>query len=304
MSGFCNVFASFVSSDKHFPCSELSRSGYKTSAHCVSVGHTAVHFPTRWSTHGASYAEVLAGLPARLVANFAALFASGGDVCAMLYCNSPAMHGGPIRQLADPKLVTKDWTRSNAYIFVQRLYQSAVKDQRRTYMIELFLGRHWRYLFPRMGCRYLTRSECVRSVYVMDSARVQEHIAELLLGSRSGLDHTLQRDTIIAEAVIEMMGTLGEINEIFVNNYTLPIVPRDRLRRPLCLLVYAARQWDPCMPLQLCNLFEYVSVMAPSGKYMEANARGSTPPPERPSVPATSFTRKLEGLKTFFSKKK
>ena len=101
----------------------------------------------------------------------------GGDVCASLYCNSPAMHGGPIRDLADPKFVAKGWmTRNNAYIslHLQRRYQSAMEDERCTLKLELFLGHYRGYLFPRMGCRFSTASEVRRAVVVMDSLKAQE----------------------------------------------------------------------------------------------------------------------------------
>lgn len=266
--------------------------------HCVSAHLNPKEVdPKRWSSMlEETMPELLKSLPRVLIANYAAMFATGGDVCASLYCNSPAMHGGPIRDLADPKFVAKGWmTRNNAYISLQRRYQSAMKDERRTLKLELFLGRYWGYLFPRMGCRFLTASEVRRAVVVMDSLKAQEHIAEILLLAID--DVSLQREAVIAEAVTEVMSAFGEICEVFVNNYATPLSKAER--RPLALLVYTEKEWNDIQGggIQKCEWLEYGSCVTdlPLYRYMVRRTtpplRTSSSPPPQPRL-AKLFGRK------------
>eukprot|EP01059_Diplonema_ambulator_P026510 TRINITY_DN437_c0_g5_i1.p1 TRINITY_DN437_c0_g5~~TRINITY_DN437_c0_g5_i1.p1 ORF type:complete len:1498 (+),score=346.54 TRINITY_DN437_c0_g5_i1:1826-6319(+) len=85
---------------------------------------------------GKSLAEVRASLGEDLVGYLAEAFVMNGDVCSLLYTNTPATHTDVIREMS-PKLGK---AQSNAVLSVMRRYQNTVNDNLRHKGFFAFLG--------------------------------------------------------------------------------------------------------------------------------------------------------------------
>lgn len=84
-----------------------------------------------------------------VVSTVADIFLLNGDLNAMCYTGSKAMHSSVINILKGPKKsASRLALASNAAISVQRRYLNMVEDSSRQLQIELFLGMRWREYFP------------------------------------------------------------------------------------------------------------------------------------------------------------
>lgn len=84
-----------------------------------------------------------------VVSTVADIFLLNGDLNAMCYTGSKAMHSSVINILKGPKKsASRLALASNAAISVQRRYLNMVEDSNRQLQIELFLGTRWREYFP------------------------------------------------------------------------------------------------------------------------------------------------------------
>eukprot|EP00760_Papus_ankaliazontas_P024276 PhM_4_TR2196/c0_g1_i1/m.41682 len=236
--------------------------------HCLHRGHEGVALPLKFPMRSDSYAETIAQYPRRFISVLAALFSCGGDACAMLFCNSPAMHGGVLRSLADPKLVTKSLGHNNAWISLKRRYNSNVLDAHRTYKLILLLGRHWGHLFPRRRGRFLTKPEAQRAVVVLDSPDLQQALSDELFRCMSSEDISLVadagglgEDTTIAEYVVSILSSVDDVDEVFVNTYPSPI--SHKYTRPLCMVVFKTKRMDWDYQVHKIESLHYVSALAP-----------------------------------------
>ena len=92
---------------------------------------------SNWPFLGTPYKAMLGLLKrAQVLPVLADFFVATGDVCSVLYTNSPASHAGPIRELSSaPGAIP-----SNAIIAIQRRYQNVVHDRDRQLQYELFCG--------------------------------------------------------------------------------------------------------------------------------------------------------------------
>eukprot|EP01062_Namystynia_karyoxenos_P036069 TRINITY_DN2629_c1_g3_i1.p1 TRINITY_DN2629_c1_g3~~TRINITY_DN2629_c1_g3_i1.p1 ORF type:complete len:1428 (+),score=372.36 TRINITY_DN2629_c1_g3_i1:81-4364(+) len=99
-----------------------------------------------WCLLMASHEAALKELSPALLGAHAASFVCNGDVCAMCYCNSPAMHSGLLRSFAGEALQQKG--QSNFAIALKRRYANQFTDRRRTRSINMLLGRDWMHYLP------------------------------------------------------------------------------------------------------------------------------------------------------------
>ncbi|KAJ9454229.1 putative phosphoinositide phosphatase SAC9 [Diplonema papillatum] len=93
------------------------------------------HWPLSGLEHDAAMQEI----PKTVLGALAGIFVDMGDVCAMSYCNSPAMHSGLLRSYAGES--SQRQKKSNVGIALSRRYQNQFTDSRRTRSINLMLGR-------------------------------------------------------------------------------------------------------------------------------------------------------------------
>jgi hypothetical protein len=68
-------------------------------------------------------------------------FVQNGDVCSLLYTNSPAMHTGPMREFASDRNKELQSTPMTALIAIRRRYHNLFTDSIRHAQFALFLGR-------------------------------------------------------------------------------------------------------------------------------------------------------------------
>eukprot|EP01061_Rhynchopus_euleeides_P029683 TRINITY_DN4892_c0_g1_i1.p1 TRINITY_DN4892_c0_g1~~TRINITY_DN4892_c0_g1_i1.p1 ORF type:complete len:1142 (+),score=161.28 TRINITY_DN4892_c0_g1_i1:254-3427(+) len=156
-----------------FNCADsLDRTNLACFYYCVQIVNEA----TRWLAHEGpneddwgmmmmDHDRALGQMPKQMVETLASTFVNNGDVCAMIYCNSPAMHSGRLRGLAadDEKQKKK---KSNLEIAISRRYQNQFTDQKRTRCLYTFLGRDTA-LQELSSYRRLTRNEVARAVLIL-----------------------------------------------------------------------------------------------------------------------------------------
>jgi hypothetical protein len=116
----------------------------------------------RWDPHGSKYrapflpswAEVLdpAAYPRLCLRALAQLFVENGDMVAMMYTNSAALHTNILRTLAGMKSAA-----SNAVLSAQRRLENVFEDKKKFRALEILLGRNIEFHLPSVSRVFLLR---------------------------------------------------------------------------------------------------------------------------------------------------
>ena len=92
-----------------------------------------------WPLSGTQLDNTVVEVPRSVLSALAMCFIDTGDACATLYCNSPAMHSGPLRSYL-PQDSKGRHKKTNISISLSRRFQNQFTDRKRTRSINLLLG--------------------------------------------------------------------------------------------------------------------------------------------------------------------
>eukprot|EP01060_Flectonema_neradi_P010414 TRINITY_DN1749_c2_g1_i1.p1 TRINITY_DN1749_c2_g1~~TRINITY_DN1749_c2_g1_i1.p1 ORF type:complete len:942 (+),score=164.76 TRINITY_DN1749_c2_g1_i1:430-3255(+) len=92
-----------------------------------------------WPLCGTQLDNAVVEIPRSVLSALAMCFIDNGDACATLYCNSPAMHSGPLRSYL-PEDSKGRHKKTNISISLSRRFQNQFTDRKRTRSINLLLG--------------------------------------------------------------------------------------------------------------------------------------------------------------------
>ncbi|KAJ5067526.1 phosphoinositide phosphatase sac9-related [Anaeramoeba ignava] len=186
----------------------------------------------------------------------AEFFVTNGDVCSILYTNSPAMHTAMIREYS-PSLSSAP---NNTIIVLKRRYQNVQHDRFRQVLYELFLGKNREKYFPSTRANPIERVSgyptwCLKNIeFEKILPRIEsENLPERLLSDtsvswicpkeklKSELFLFLKQPCYLTEICFTIRGGVNDSNspvfaDIFVGNYL------DKMR------IIAHR-----MPIPICN---------------------------------------------------
>ncbi len=98
---------------------------------------------TRWSTFDFTLEQVAQTLEKRITEALAEFFVLNGDVCSILYTNSPAMHSALMRDY-NPNI---SGAPINAVIAIQRRYQNIYLDPARQAQYEMVSDSSYCFIF-------------------------------------------------------------------------------------------------------------------------------------------------------------
>jgi hypothetical protein len=139
--------------------------------------------------------KLLESMNKSLLLNISEMFVNNGDICAMLFTNTVAMHTDSLREIAEMPSA-----QNNTKIVLERRIQNVLKDKDRNAKFEMFVGMNWENYFPSQNqdktrkFRFVTNYPAF--VFYSLQSLIDYHSSEenCLLDSNTKLSWVMPRD--------------------------------------------------------------------------------------------------------------